>query len=189
MLILAASIQLIYFFVLFLLKPFIGKKGMLYIKSFIMVFILFLEYYDQGEYLRFARFILSDFKLVLTGDVDKLLETKDKRSIYIQNHITELDWIFVSYFLQVFGRESDFSAVMKGSIGQSLIILLISRKLPALGYVVKDLGMCLLDRNWEKDQKHFKDFIDVFENHPRPLCVFLCPEGTTVRVCNANLFL
>ena len=39
--------------------------------------------------------------------------------------------------------------------------------------------MCLLDRNWEKDQQHFKDFMQVFENHPRPLCVFMCPEGTT----------
>ena len=58
--------------------------------------------------------------------------------------------------------------------------MFINRKIPALGYVVKDLGMCLLDRDWEKDQQHFKDFMHVFENHPRPLCVFLCPEGTTI---------
>ena len=56
----------------------------------------------------------------------------------------------------------------------------MNSKIPTLGYVVKDLGMCLLDRNWEKDQKHFKDFLEVFETHPRPLCVFLCPEGTTI---------
>jgi singapore isolate B (sub-type 7) whole genome shotgun sequence assembly, scaffold_6 len=33
------------------------------------------------------------------------------------NHQTELDWIFSCYFLQMFGKESDFSAVMKGSLG------------------------------------------------------------------------
>ena len=61
-----------------------------------------------------------------------------------------------------------------------LYIIYENSKIPTLGYVIKDLGMCLLDRNWEKDQQHFKDFIEVFENHPRPLCVFLCPEGTTI---------
>ena len=111
------------------------------------------------------------------------METNDKRVLYLQNHITELDWIFGSYFLQMFNRESDFSAIMKGSIGYNHIYLIRDSKIPALGYVVKDLGMCLLDRNWEKDQQHFKDFLNVFENHPRPLCVFLYPEGTTVRVC------
>ena len=40
--------------------------------------------------------------------------------------------------------------------------------------------MCLLDRHWETDQKHFKRFLERFETHPRPECVFLCPEGTTI---------
>ena len=43
---------------------------------------------------------MSDFKLILTGDLDKIEET-----------------IFSCYFLQMFGKESDFSAVMKGSLG------------------------------------------------------------------------
>ena len=32
----------------------------------------------QGVYLRFVRFFMSDFKLILTGDLDKLEETKNK---------------------------------------------------------------------------------------------------------------
>ena len=63
------------------------------------------------------RFFITDFKVILTGDVDKLEQTKNNRCIYIQNHQTELDWLFCNYFLQMFDRESDFSAVMKGSIG------------------------------------------------------------------------
>lgn len=40
--------------------------------------------------------------------------------------------------------------------------------------------MCLLDRHWETDQKHFKHFLERFVTHPCPECVFLCPEGTTI---------
>lgn len=54
------------------------------------------------------------------------------------------------------------------------------RSVPTFGYIVKDLGMCLLDRNWQTDQTHFKDFMTRFETHPRPVCVFICPEGTTI---------
>lgn len=82
-----------------------------------MVLSLLYSINQQGEWLRFVRFLISDFKLILTGDVELLNSTKDKRSFYIQNHQTELDWIFMSYFLQMFGREADFSAVMKGSLG------------------------------------------------------------------------
>lgn len=67
--------------------------------------------------MRFIRFLISDFKLILTGDVDKLIATKDKRSLFVLNHQTELDWIFESYFLQMFNREADFSAIMKSSLG------------------------------------------------------------------------
>ena len=49
--------------------------------------------------------------------MDNLAATKDMRSFYLPNHQTELDWIFMSYFLQVFNREADFSAVMKSSLG------------------------------------------------------------------------
>lgn len=40
--------------------------------------------------------------------------------------------------------------------------------------------MCLLDRDWKSDQKNFSLFLEQFEHHPRPVCVFLCPEGTTI---------
>ena len=39
--------------------------------------------------------------------------------------------------------------------------------------------MCLLDRNWETDQAHFRTFLERFTTHPCGECVFLCPEGTT----------
>ena len=153
------SIQYIFFILLHLLKPIIGEQRVRYGLSFLM-----------GTYLRFVRFFISDFKVILTGDVDMIEKTKTSRCIYIQNHQTELDWLFMCYFLQMFGREDDFSAIMKGSIA----------KVPAFGPIVQDLNMCLLDRNWTTDQTHFKTFLERFETHPRPTCVFLCPEGTTI---------
>ena len=53
--------------------------------------------------------------------MDKLAATKDKRCFYLPNHQTELDWIFMSYFLQVYDREADFSAVMKSSLGYFIL--------------------------------------------------------------------
>lgn len=44
-LILAVCIQIIYFPCIMLFKPFIGKKGVYYIKSFIMVFLMCMLYF------------------------------------------------------------------------------------------------------------------------------------------------
>ena len=55
-----------------------------------------------------------------------------------------------------------------------------SSKVPAFGPIVQELNMCLLDRDWKRDQKNFAQFLEQFEHHPRPVCVFLCPEGTTI---------
>ena len=79
----------------------------------------------------------------------------------------------------MFGKETDFSAIMKGSLRFAFIYLFMFSKIPILGYVVQDLNMCLLDRNWETDQAHFRTFLERFTTHPCGECVFLCPEGTT----------
>lgn len=126
--ILSTGLQLVFFALFTLLKPIIGESRMYYAKSYIMVLSLLYSINQQGEWLRFIRFLISDFKLILTGDVELLNSTKDKRSFYIQNHQTELDWIFMSYFLQMFGREADFSAVMKGSLGYIYYTKLIIAK-------------------------------------------------------------
>lgn len=48
--------------------------------------------------------------------------------------------------------------------------------------------MCLLDRDWKSDQKNFTLFLEQFEHHPRPVCVFLCPEGTTITQGSSFIF-
>ena len=35
-------------------------------------------------------------------------KTTFNRCVYIQNHQTELDWLFMCYFLQMFGEERHF---------------------------------------------------------------------------------
>ena len=109
-------------------------------------------------------------------------KTTFNRCVYIQNHQTELDWLFMCYFLQMFGRESDFSAIMKSAISyaHSRSPCYFSRKVPMFGPIVQELNMCLLDRDWKADQKNFAMYLKQFETHPRPVCVFLCPEGTTI---------
>ena len=56
---------------------FIGEQHVRYWKSYIMVISL-LSYDSQGVYLRFVRFFIADFKLILSGDIDKVEETKNK---------------------------------------------------------------------------------------------------------------
>ena len=40
-----------------------------------------------------------------------------RKSIYLQNHQTEMDWLYAQYIYQAFGKEGCFSAIMKGSLG------------------------------------------------------------------------
>ena len=45
---------------------------------------------------------------------------------------------------------------------------------------MRDLSMCLLDRNWEKDRHTFDTYLDTLANASHPICAYICPEGTTL---------
>lgn len=50
---------------------------------------------------------------------------------------------------------------------------------PVLGYIVRDLNMCLLARNWESDRKTFDEYLENYIQSETPTCAYICPEGTT----------
>lgn len=50
---------------------------------------------------------------------------------------------------------------------------------PVLGYIVRDLNMCLLARNWESDRKTFDEYLENYIQSATPTCAYICPEGTT----------
>ena len=56
----------------------------------------------------------------------------------------------------------------------------LTRSIPVMGYAFRDMGMCLLDRNWEKDKKTFDTYLSNFVNAAIPVCTYICPEGTTL---------
>lgn len=45
---------------------------------------------------------------------------------------------------------------------------------------MRDLNMCLLDRNWEKDRQTFDQYLNNFIHSTIPICSYICPEGTTL---------
>ena len=57
---------------------------------------------------------------------------------------------------------------------------LLTRSIPVMGYGIRDMGMCLLDRNWEKDKKTFDTYLSNYVNATIPVCTYICPEGTTL---------
>lgn len=69
---------------------------------------------------------------------------------------------------------------MKGSLGYPSVIHLICSSIPIFGYGIRDLSMCLLDRNWEKDRKTFDTYLSNFMDATIPVCAYICPEGTTI---------
>ena len=89
-----------------MLRPIIGGNRVRTWKSYLV-----------GVYLRMVRAFCCDFELILSGDLDKIKETRNKKSIYLQNHQTEMDWLYAQYIYQAFGKEACFSAIMKGSLG------------------------------------------------------------------------
>lgn len=52
--------------------------------------------------------------------------------------------------------------------------------IPVIGYAIRDVNMCFLDRNWEKDRHNLDVFIENFISAASPISVLLCPEGTTL---------
>lgn len=52
--------------------------------------------------------------------------------------------------------------------------------IPVIGYAIRDVNMCFLDRNWEKDRHNLDTFIANFISAASPISVLLCPEGTTL---------
>ena len=90
------------------------------------------------------------------------------KSVYLHNHQTEWDWLFSSFLYSIFGKEGDFSAMMKSSL----------RSIPLFGYAIKDLHMCFLDRNWERDQLPFDSFLTDYLTSLNPISFLLSPEGT-----------
>lgn len=52
--------------------------------------------------------------------------------------------------------------------------------IPVIGYAIRDVNMCFLDRNWEKDRHNLDTFISNFISAASPISVLLCPEGTTL---------
>lgn len=96
-------------------------------------------------------------------------KTKTSRCIYIQNHQTELDWLFMCYFLQMFGREDDFSAIMKGSIAyNSSWCLRLERCL--LSVQLCRISICV---SWIVIGQPIKRTSRHFQNDLRPILVLL----------------
>lgn len=53
-----------------------------------------------------------------------------RKSIYLQNHQTEMDWLYAQYIYQAFGKEGCFSAIMKGSLRYSFSISVTAAPFP-----------------------------------------------------------
>ena len=58
---------------------------------------------------------------------------------------------------------------MKGDLGS----------IPVFGYAMRDVNMCMLARDWERDRTSFDNYLDAFISAKNPIMCLLYPEGTT----------
>ena len=49
-----------------------------------------------------------------------------------------------------------------------------------IGYAIREVQMCFLDRNWDSDRHNLDVYIKNFISAENPISVLLCPEGTTL---------
>ncbi|GAA5846170.1 hypothetical protein JCM3766R1_005657 [Sporobolomyces carnicolor] len=109
-----------------------------------------------------------------TGEIVKV--KVPKRSIWIANHQTLADWLFLWTFFYVTDSSPSLYIALKSSL----------KKIPIIGQACSWFGFAFLERNWSKDKVNFEEQLDAMardctiEGTDGKLDFLLFPEGTIV---------
>ncbi|GAA5887106.1 hypothetical protein JCM16303_007136 [Sporobolomyces ruberrimus] len=99
-----------------------------------------------------------------------------KRSIWISNHQTLADWLFLWQFFYLTSSSSTLYIALKSSL----------KKIPIIGQACGWFGFAFLERNWSKDKAGFERQLEEMardcqvEGEGGKLDFLLFPEGTIV---------
>ena len=115
-------------------------------------------------------------EMVFSGDHLDVMK-KDRRVVFISNHRTRLDWMFL---WSLFGRYRMLFYLR-------IVLKAGMRKAPIFGWVMESLGYIFLSRsskNWKSDSKYFTRSMRVACKTDRNTCVLIFPEGSDLSESN-----
>jgi lysocardiolipin and lysophospholipid acyltransferase len=126
-----------------------------------------------GDFLQFWWFHLPvsvmqwvfNIKFVVSGDE---IRRKDHASVFLSNHRTRLDWMYLwSYFFH-HGRLLNEKIALKSAL----------KKLPGFGVAMQVFAFLFLQRNRAKDLAHMHELFGAYGSNRYPVQFLLFPEGT-----------
>lgn len=125
--------------------------------------ILFLKRFSHHILLSMLQFW---FKKPIFIKYNKNL-TKYKRSIFISNHCSDFDWLFISHFASHLNLDKTLYIMMKRSLSV----------LPLIGRFMKSFGHLFLNRSRKKDISIIKEFSKKLSVE-KEYSILIFPEGT-----------
>ncbi|KAG5192570.1 acyltransferase-domain-containing protein [Tribonema minus] len=122
--------------------------------------------YAQLLFVRGISYVLPPVEMVVTGD-----EFCDgSQAIVIANHQVDADWWYPWCLLRAYGQDAYAKFILKADLG----------RMPLVGWGLKGLDFIMLRRDWQVDQKHLMQQLQVFVHDDTPLRLVIFPEGTTM---------
>lgn len=105
----------------------------------------------------------------LPNDYKKYVQQKNKSYLFICNHPTECDWLFLWSLMDLFGDITFCNIILKEQM----------KYIPSFGWFIYFMNYIFLSRkNKNEDLEKIRTFVLNSKINDEPLCVLLFPEGT-----------
>lgn len=108
--------------------------------------------------------LFFNMKFKITGDKFQRGET----AIYIMNHRTRLDWMWIWPVLYHYGRLRKIKIVLKSPLKWA----------PGFGWAMQQAGFMFLNRHWDDDKDNMAHLVDYYNTLKHPMELLIFPEGT-----------
>ncbi|KAG0436183.1 putative 1-acyl-sn-glycerol-3-phosphate acyltransferase 4 [Dictyocoela muelleri] len=105
-------------------------------------------------------------KIIIEGDIDQIKDYEN--CILLSNHIGSMDFMIGHEF----ARQKKMLRHCKFLVKRSVILI------PLIGWGVRFLKFCFLDRRFDKDQKSICKWTRFIKNNKVPMWLIMYPEGS-----------
>ncbi len=124
----------------------------------------------QRMWVSVMAYLLPKSEIVLTGDaLHKTIDTS-RPAIIIANHQVDADWWYCWEFARAYGLAGRLKIILKAEL----------RKIPVVGWGMRQFEFLFLDRSWQHDQRRVYKLLGSFVEDGYECAMLVFPEGTTI---------
>jgi len=111
--------------------------------------------------------LVLNMKIKVTGDEI----VRGENCVYILNHRTRFDWMWIWPLLYHYARLRKLKIVLKSPL----------KWVPGFGWACQQGAFLFLERSWSKDKKYMQNVLEYFNRVDEPIELLVFPEGTDFR--------